>query len=272
MIYDQILSLTRLQALLADNAGGHKISPQRLRNFLVTVDPENSEVLNPTFGSSHSYRKTGHIQRYLDSYYIIRDNFENMYQELWGPIFPFNDPNKYSWSWFNQGGATMSISNGGIFLNAPASAGDNCRCIEHALPPAPYIVTAIFQPCFPSVNFMASGMYLRNSSGNPFVSLMFNDRGWYETAKWNSPTSYNAGYPNNFTEPAAWSNPKIIRIIDDLTTRYFQFSTDNNAFMSIYNVSRTDFVFPDRVGFFVNSNNASNPCLSTLLSWKETSP
>src|SRR6185437_2715032 len=64
----------------------------------------------------------------------------------WGPLLPFTAPNDSLYSWVNQGSATVTTSNGGIFLRSPQNAGGDIRARVKNLPAAPYKVTMGFIP------------------------------------------------------------------------------------------------------------------------------
>jgi hypothetical protein len=43
--------------------------------------------------------------------------------QTYGPVFPLTDPTLTTWSWVNQGSATVSTAFGGLYVSAPAGSG-----------------------------------------------------------------------------------------------------------------------------------------------------
>lgn len=188
----------------------------------------------------------------------------------WGPIWPLTDPTTPSWSWVNQGSATVATTNGAVFLNGTANASANLRIRVKNVPTAPYTVTAAFIPLLTTANFSGAGLILRNSgSGNLVLFDYLGDTNVVEASKWSSPTTAVAAY--SVTSAFRFFNPVFwFRIEDNNTNRILSVSADGVNFAVIFTVSRTDYITPDQIGFFVKDQNATYAPAMTLLSWKES--
>lgn len=261
---DTIRTLGTLQDLLRDNQSSY-ISAQAIRDFLVSVDPENVNTLT-NFASRALSQKSGLIQRYYDSPMLGRDNQNGF--DFWGPIYYLTNPNLLSWSWNNQGTATSDTTKGGIIISTSDA---QIRGLEHNIPTAPYTATAIFLPLFYSSNFQLVGMYLRNSTSGNLVVMGVGEGGHVKTEKWTNPSTFNAAY-SDIIHYSLLGNPRIFRIKDNNTTRFLQASVDGNNFITLFSTTRTDFTTPDKIGFFAYSNTTNPPAIINLLSWKETQP
>jgi hypothetical protein len=59
------------------------------------------------------------------------------------------------------------------------------------------------------------------------------------------------------------------KIADNGTNRIYSLSYDGTTFLDLYSVTRTTFLTPDQVGFYVNSGANQSTVTMTLLSWVE---
>lgn len=221
----------------------------------------------------------GDLVFYNNSFYVSR--FTGSAWGPWGPIFPMTQPVDGDFSWVNQGGASVDASLGGIYLLAPATAGDSLRVRVKTAPSTPYVITACFLPAIHAAN--NSGTAVENAA----FGLIFRESGTGELAtfglqfvsgqvqpivvvqKFNSATSFNSGY-NGGTTRRYPASPLFLRIADNGTNRMCSISTDGQHFIQVHTVGRTDFLTADQVGFYAHAGNSSNDCGVNLLSWKET--
>lgn len=225
----------------------------------ISTTAVGSEPGSPSSGDLDFYNNGFGVSRYSGSAWVP-----------WGPIWPLTDPTTPSWSWVNQGSATVATTNGAVFLNGTADASANLRIRVKSVPTAPYIVTAAFIPLLTTANYSGAGLILRNSgSGNLVLFDYLGDTNVVEASKWSSPTAAVAAYSVNsafrFFNPVFW-----FRIEDNNTNRIFSVSADGVNFAVIFTVSRTDYITPDQIGFFVKDQNATYAPAMTLLSWKES--
>lgn len=186
----------------------------------------------------------------------------------WGPLFPLVDPNLVSWTAVNS--PTVSTTRGGIFIQAPANAGDNVRMYVTSVPSAPYTRTLVMLPLMVTENYHACGMVLRESSSGKFVTLGINQDGKLQISKWTNATTFSADYlafPGN-VGVVGINGIVALQLSDNSTNRISRVGRDGQNVIDMHTVGRTDFITPDQIGFFVNSNNASHSAQMTVLSWQ----
>lgn len=203
-----------------------------------------------------------------DSFYIERDNGSAWIP--WGPIFPMTQPVDGDFSWFNQGGASVSTTNGGIFLSLPSTATTQFRGRIKAKT-APYTITAGVLPLFYPANFVRIGIFFTDGTKTHVFGVTYNssatDIHHLCSSKFTSATAISADYSiltTRFFGPVLW-----FRIADDNVNRICSFSSDGINFIPFHTIGRTDFLTATSVGFGGDIEN-SNAGGLTLLSWKET--
>jgi hypothetical protein len=195
----------------------------------------------------------------------------------YGPIFPLTEPDDSAFAWINQGTASVSASNGSIFLRGPVSASDNLRIRKRSAPATPYVITAGFISNLVNLNFQAFGLIFRQSSDGKlctFSMLGSSNTGaatsgsGIEAVKYTNPTTFSASYQNrgfNRMGPIVW-----LRIADNGTNRICSFSADGINFVQYHSIGRTDFLTADEVGFMVNDSTNTYEPSTTLISWQQS--
>lgn len=224
-------------------------------------------VRSGTFAARPAASKAGRIYRPTDGFLLYRDT--GTAWESFGPIYPLIDPNLQTWSWQNQGTASVSTTNGGIYLkDTAAGAGQQLRIREMTAPATPWQVTALWCPQVAHKTGIKSGICFRNSTGLQIATAHFSDNDLH-VGKFTSPTVFSADY---LTIPVVEWNDLWVRIRDDGTNRITSLSRDGQNFTIVHTIARLDFITvgADRVGFFVDASNAATPNIDgsmTLLSW-----
>ena len=189
----------------------------------------------------------------------------------WGPLFPFTAPVDGDYSWFNQGGASVSTTNGGISLSIPSSATTNFRG-RSKTKTAPYTITAAVLLNFIPANYVRSfGLFFTDGTKVHGFGIAFDSAaaGVYQIAstKWTDATNISANYSiiayQTFS-PVLW-----LRIADNSSNRICSISADGVDFIPYHTVGRTDFLTATSVGFGGDILN-SNAAYMRLLSWTET--
>ena len=214
-----------------------------------------------------------------DGFYALR--YSGSAWAPWGPIFPMTPPNNASFAWVNQGGASVSTANGGIYMHTGTpGTGDNLRVRKMAAPSTPYTLTAAIMLLMPQVDYMFAGVGFRESSSGKITTLTIGSSSIYSTSgphvsaqKWTDETTFSASYTltgalfkaDSFAGDLLW-----VRIADNGTNRLLSLSKDGQNFVQIHSVSRTDFLTADEICFWANANNADYGLGMTLLSWKVT--
>lgn len=176
-----------------------------------------------------------------------------------------------SFSWINQGSATVSTTNGGEHVYAPASATENLRIRKRQAPSTPYVITAAIIPTLVGADYAWSGILFRESSTGKIVylGLGFSSSGLLTVAKLNSPTSWNSAYILTRSDVIVGGQGLWLRVSDNGTNRLCSYSSDGINFLQLHSVGRTDFITADEIGWFVDSLNASYDARGTLVHWVE---
>jgi len=215
-------------------------------------------------------------------WYWFRDNGQEW--EGWGLLYSFEEPDENGFSWINQGSASTSTTDGGVYLTTPApgAAGENVRLRVQAVSfvaptTAPYTVTAAFTPLlFPS-DQTSAGLIFRESSTGEFIyfRVIFDTTSSLSKSdlvlsldKYGNATTFNSNYKvlsaSYIKSPTIW-----LKMEDDNTNLIWSFSNDGENFHTFDTQTRTDFMAggPDQIGYAVNSNNTTGSAAMTLFSW-----
>ncbi len=229
-------------------------------------------ITTAAYGSRQAAAKAGRLFLPNDGFYIERDTGSAW--ASWGPIHPFTAPVSGDFAWINQGGASVKTTEGGIYIEASAGAGQNLRIRKKAAPGVPYVITAYVSPLSLSLN-NTMGITFRQSSDGKLHALLLAGRSGDGVSlysyKYTNPTTLSASYAlfdlGDFLPEGA---PHFLRIADDNTNRICSISHDGQNFKDFHTVGRTDFLTADEVGFFVNSVDGTYSAGMTLLHWEET--
>lgn len=229
---------------------------------------DGAEPGSPAAGDLFLPNNGVHIERYSGAAWVP-----------WGPIWALTRPVNADFSWVNQGAATVTQTNGGIFISAPGTAGLNQRIRIKTAPATPYMITAMLRG-FGALNLGSWGLLFRESSsgkihsfiiGGAVTGKLTNAPGVISLRQ-DSPTVINvagAYVQNNLVELPMHVPPNFMRLADDGTSRILSFSDDGYNFFPYHTIGRTDFITADGVGFFANAEDASIAGGVMLLSWKQ---
>jgi hypothetical protein len=218
--------------------------------------------------------KVGDIYVPTDSFYdFIRwngstwDHFRNGKQM----ILPINA----NYSWDNQGGSTISTTNGGIVGMDTSLSGSGLHVRYKSAPATPYSIYCGLLPHYISTNYNDLGLVFRDSTGKLATWSVAWANGWVNRAmKWTNSTTYNSDYIGPSIYPAMVHGPIVwMGLRDDGTNRSILYSANGVTWISAYTIGRTDFMTsgPNGVGFYWG-DTASNAVGMTLLHWQETTP
>jgi hypothetical protein len=223
-----------------------------------------------SYASRQAATKDGRLFLPSNGFYVERDTASAW--APWGPIFSFTVPVDGDFAWINQGGASVSTTNGGIYLLGPATTGPNFRIRKKAAPATPYTITVAFLPAMLALNFQNAGLVFREAGTGELHScqVAMNTASISPilgSIKWSSPTAFSADYVTS--RGVAITGVVWLRIADNGTSRICSYSSDGQNFIQFHSVSRTDFLTADEVGFFVNDETNTFAVSMTLLSWKQ---
>lgn len=183
-----------------------------------------------------------------------------------GPFWTFSDPNQYTWSWVNQGSATLSVANGAQVLYANTVNSVACRVMS--APVTPYAITVLLIPTV----YITTGQVqvgFRESSSGKLAALGILGNGTAEAQKWTNPTTFSANYTtvaNAF--PIGWfgRSPLWVKIEDTGVNRVISLCPNGFTWEPIHSVARTDFLTADQVYFGADQNTSGKAAINTVLS------
>lgn len=236
-------------------------------------------VTRGTFASLPSPSTAGAVYYFTDSVYDFAYDTGSAW-EYYRDGKRMYDPNLQSWSWVNQGSASVSTANGGIRMTAGVgSISNNVHLYVKTAPTPPYTVTIAFIADYFSVDYMEYGAGWRDSAAG-FVSAIFGSRTWgfanqnryLAFAKWTNPTTYSAAYPDTSFASKITGDSEVrwMQLVDDNTNRQWNVSYDKGVtWHTLYSTSRTDFITPNQLWFGFNQYNSARAHSMTLLSWQE---
>lgn len=181
----------------------------------------------------------------------------------WSTDAPFIPPPSTGWTAMNSPSITADLN--GRVQTYTAGASDNWKGEYRTLSPASnYTVTTNMIWTSPGQHYFFAGMILKNSGGNSFAQFGLWAAGtsppvlYLGSSKWTSVTAFSAEYAKTaLFGTLAGGVPNWLRIRDDGTNRYFEFSHDRYYWATAFSVGRTDFVTPDQIGWAMSSNNAA---------------
>lgn len=209
--------------------------------------------------------KEGILYLTNNSFYLYRDTGSAWVAH--GTILKLTEPIDSDFAWVNQGTATVSTTNGGVFLRgATYGAGESINIRKKTLSPTIGYQTGIgFVPHLnPSSNGSTHcGHVLRDSASGKFIAFGIQQvNGSPATLvikQYNSETSLNATLYDtqmNFRETIGLS------VADNGSLRLYFIANDGFNGILVYVESRTTFITPDEYGFYVS--NFTNSFSSTL--------
>jgi hypothetical protein len=187
-------------------------------------------------------------------------------------IYPvFTPPVDGDFAWINQGGAAVDATGNGILLSVPLTAGNSLRIRKKAEPGATYVITAAFLPTMQWQNGNPGfGLGWRESGSGKLAVIRFYSPGQTVlrilSSKFTSPTALSADYVDNWhtLQGLYW-----LQIERTATDRIVRFSADGVYWIQLDTQLVADFLTPDEVCFFGDSNNGASPMGVRLLSWEE---
>lgn len=237
-------------------------------------DWENTQANSSegVFASRPAAGSAGLLYLTDDGWYISRDS--GTAWKSFGPVFPFVEPIPANYSFVNQGTATLDSTRGSMYLECQPAAADSVKLLLKPTPATPYTIDACIMPnACGWVTEMAVGVAWQNAGAGTLVTAHL---GYDSTSpftnfnvqKWNSPTSFNGAYVSLQSLRFAGS-VVFIRLQDDGTNRTVSIGVDGVHWQKAHQVSRTDFLTADHVGFSVNNFSNNNPTGNNLLSWYE---
>jgi hypothetical protein len=176
-----------------------------------------------------------------------------------------------AFSWANQGGASVSNTNGGEILTVPGSSSTNLRIRYIAAPATPYSIVACFTFGMNSTNYQNAGLCFYNTSSGKLVTFgpITGATTGVAVQEFSAPTAFAATPLGGIL--LSPSGPIYLKVRDDGTNFTFSYSTDGVNFVQAYQVSRTGYLTPQSVGYFGDMENTTFSTYVWLLNWTQGS-
>lgn len=185
--------------------------------------------------------------------------------------YPPPDQTGWTQSAMNSGSSITQDKDSRLMEVVPVN-GDNWRIEYKTLSTSSnYIVSAHFEYAGVNTPSIWQGLILRDGSGK-LISFGFSygasnfDQWIMACMKWNSITSYNSDYARNAgtTVNGGHFNPWL-RIRDDGTNRYFEYSQNGMDWSRYASHGRTDFMTATQWGWGANANFAPASGVTTKI-------
>lgn len=191
-----------------------------------------------------------------------------------GPLYAFTTPSDGSFSWLNQGAATVDTTNGAIALTM-TNADGNLHIRHIATPATPYTITAAFLYLLVDNNARCGLCWDDGTKVHTFGPQAFSaaPNQCFGSLKWTGTGTFSAAYTPVTTAQPVFSFAGVLwlRVNDNGTNRICSFSHDGQHWMQYHSVTRTDFLTPTSVGYFIEASGAASyGSAMTLLSWQQS--
>lgn len=209
-----------------------------------------------------------------DGGFLYRDNGAT-WQAL-GPIYRVYPVVPSEFSWVNQGTSVETSGNGIIHLSGAASIGVTGRFKPIGATSGYTVILG-----FKNFGYIAGGnygLYLRDSGGGKLINFTYDwgGTGSIDVGKYNSPTSFSAGYAPFSNNPVGLSQQQVMwfKVVDNGTNFIFSSSCNGYQFGTQFIVSRTDFLTTgaDQVGYGIDAGVNSGLPQILIYSFQITIP
>jgi len=201
----------------------------------------------------------GRISQHSDSIFLKQDDGSTV--RAYGPIWKLVEPLASNFGWVNQGTGAVHANNGGLFISeGTPGTSHNLRIQKQAAPSTPYTITTLGIPNWGSVHAVIAGIGFRESSTGKLSTIHFltynsGQIGALEVSNWNSPTSFSSSPVFFDLKSCGYFDGVFLRITDDGTNVYREFSSNGFDFYPLHSSSRTAFMSsgPNEVFFFIST-------------------
>lgn len=185
------------------------------------------------------------------------------------------EPPSASWTTTTLGSATFAADKGGRLLTDPSVSGWNLRAEYRTLTPTSnYTFTTYLDLAAFGANTSIAGMVLRSSAGatitfGPSFDTATSAAGFtLRTTKWTNDGTPSANYVVQTQGQLTGAGiPPWLRIRDDGTNRFFEYSYDGVTWAPHASHGRTDFLTPTLIGWGEGNNASGSTHNMRLWSW-----
>lgn len=182
------------------------------------------------------------------------------------------------WSWFNQGGASTSLGNSLVTLQAPPNGGQDTRGIYQTAPSPPWTVVAklVALDMASYANFAQTGILLVDGSGKAVTCAMSvrstSPTFGFDFSYWNSGSSYNSTPMGVVDTMPTVVFPLYLKVEDDGTKITCSFSRTGTTYFQVGEVNRTQWLpfGPQGVGLLIGSNASNQVVAGTYEYFRQT--
>lgn len=185
-----------------------------------------------------------------------------------GALTAFTPPPSSSWIALNSGSVSAALDSR---LNSVSSGGvDNWKGeIRTLTPSSNYTALFYFDWALPGVDFAQAGIVLRDSVGGSFITFgpVYNSSSGgfaLSATKFTPPTSFAGFYASLPVGFVVGGIPNWLRVRDDATNRFYEYSFNGVDWILLTSSVRTDFVTPDQIGWGVRANNSGGSYTATV--------
>ncbi len=184
-----------------------------------------------------------------------------------GTTRPLVDPTGLSWSWINQGVATVSLQGAAILLHSPVEGADNWHFRVKSVPTKPYTVIVHFYVGLIPTNYPAIGIgWLRSSDNHFAIGSMRGDEHLTSSVANSSSFQITGHYVDlNGTPSGAWG---WMKLTDNSSVRTISLSRDGYNWVLFHSIATNTDVTPDRLIFGLEARSGFEAAL-TVDSWEE---
>jgi len=168
------------------------------------------------------------------------------------------------WTWFNQGGASVTVANSLITLQAPANTANDTRGVFQNLPAPPWTVVAelvaLDTPVY--ANYAQAGLFLVDGTGRAITCDMSARTTAptfaFDISYWTAGNSWGSTPTGELYTTPTLTFPLWFKVQDDGTSITCSFSRTGVLYFPVGSVSRTAWLSggPTGVGLLVGSNGS----------------
>jgi hypothetical protein len=182
------------------------------------------------------------------------------------------------WSWFNQGGASASLGNSLVTMQAPPSIGQDARGIYQTAPAPPWTAVAklVAMDMASYTNYAQVGILLVDGSGKAVTCAMSvrstSPTFGFDMSYWNSGSSWNNSPTGAVDVMPTVVFPLYLKVQDDGTNITCSFSRTGTAYFQVGQVNRTEWLpsGPQGVGLLIGSNASNQVVAGTYEYFRQT--
>jgi hypothetical protein len=185
-----------------------------------------------------------------------------------------NDPNGFTYTWFNQASSTITTNGASLVLTTPTSGGNNLSGRTTAVTGTnPYTVTLGMIPNLYNASSMQCGLVITN--GSNYIVMRYRNDTVIDIFTWTGTGTPGSQLFSSAGTPALTTPYPIIflQIQETSTTRFYRGGTDGVNFQNFFNEAKQTFITTTRAGFFcLNNTSASFTAATTVVHFTSSAP